>query len=150
MADVYQNSKKCIAIGCDHGGYGYKEEIVAHLKSRGFDVIDNGCFGTASVDYPEYGKKVGEDVVSGKADLGIVVCTSGIGISIAANKVPGVRCGVAYDDTVALKMREHNNANVIAFGQKYMALSDVLRRVDIFLCQGFSSEEKHHRRVKAL
>lgn len=150
MADVYRNSKKTIAIGCDHGGYAYKEAIKEHLLAKGYVVLDNGCADTKSVDYPEYGRKVGEEVANKTADLGVVVCTSGIGISIAANKVAGVRCGLAYDDVVTMKMREHNDANVIAFGQKYMDLDDVLRRVDIFLTQGFSPLEKHRRRVGQL
>lgn len=147
---VYQEAKSVIALGSDHGGFAYKEEIKKHLSERGYEVLDYGCESTKSVDYPLYGRKVGEAVANKEADFGVVVCTSGEGISIAANKVRGVRCGIGYDDVVVGKMREHNNANVIAFGQKYMKLKDVLRRVDIFLTEKFSLEEKHHRRVDEL
>ena len=144
---AFNEGKKTIAIGSDHGGFLYKEAIVKHLKESGYSVLDCGCPSTSSVDYPLYGKEVGRLVADKKAEFGVVVCTSGIGISIAANKVPGIRCGLAYDDVVTGKMREHNDANVIAFGQKYMTLEDVLRRLDIFLTEKFSLEEKHHRRV---
>ncbi len=147
---VYQKVAKPIALGSDHGGYLYKEEIKKHLIDMGYDVLDFGCHSTSSVDYPQFGKAVAEAVVQGKAELGVVVCTSGEGISMAANKVPGARCGIGYDDAVTAKTREHNNANVIAFGQKYMKLEDVLRRVDIFLSVPFSVEAKHHRRVDQL
>ena len=147
---VYRNSKKTIAIGCDHGGYDYKEAIRLHLLDMGFGVLDLGCYSKASVDYPIYGKAVGEKVVAKEADLGVVICTSGEGISMAANKVSGVRCGIGYDDVVVAKCRDHNNANVISFGQKYMKLEDVLRRVDIFLSVPFSTNQKHHHRVDML
>lgn len=147
MKRVYESASFAVAVGCDHGGFEYKTAIVDHLKNRGYHVLDFGCNSKASVDYPQYGRLVGEAVAAGKANLGIVVCTSGEGISIAANKVPGIRCGIGYDDIATGKTREHNNANVIAFGQKYMSLADVLRRIDIFLSEKFSPEEKHHRRV---
>ena len=147
---VYDAASLTVAIGCDHGGFEHKTAIVNHLTERGFKVLDFGCHEKKSVDYPNYGHLVGKAVAEKSADLGIVVCTSGEGISIAANKVPGIRCGIGYDDVATGKTREHNNANVIAFGQKYMPLADVLRRVDIFLCEKFSLEEKHHRRVKQI
>ena len=150
MKHTYELASFTVAVGCDHGGFEYKTAIVDHLEQRGFKVLDFGCSSKASVDYPQYGRLVGEAVAASKADLGIVVCTSGEGISIAANKVPGIRCGIGYDDIATGKTREHNNANVIAFGQKYMTLAEVLRRVDIFLSEKFSSEEKHHRRVKQI
>lgn len=150
IVKAYKDVQTTIAIGSDHGGFAYKEAIKKHLSERGYKVLDCGCDSTDSVDYPIYGKAVGRKVAHGRADLGVVVCTSGEGISIAANKVVGVRCGIGYDDVCSGKLREHNNGNVIAFGQKYMALDDVLRRVDIFLTEKFSSEKKHHRRVDEL
>ncbi|MCR5348768.1 MAG: RpiB/LacA/LacB family sugar-phosphate isomerase [Bacilli bacterium] len=147
ITEEYECADLRVSIGSDHGGFAYKQQIIAHLKENGYLVLDLGCPDTKSVDYPEFGMAVGRDVSYGKAYFGVVVCTSGIGISIAANKVPGIRCGLAYDDVVTSKMREHNNANVIAFGQKYMKLDDVLRRLDIFLCTSFSKEAKHRRRV---
>ena len=147
---VYQDAFCSIAIGCDHGGLDYKNAIAAHLAERGFEVNDYGTFSLDSCDYPDFGHEVGKAVASKDAELGIVVCTSGEGIMISCNKVPGVRAGIGYDDIVTGKMREHNDANVVAFGQKYMKLEDVLRRVDIFLLEKFSSLKKHHRRVEKL
>ena len=147
---TFREGKATIALGSDHGGFLYKESIKKHLLERGYQVHDFGCSSIASVDYPLYGKAVAESITKGEAELGIVVCTSGEGISIAANKVKGARCGIGYDDECVGKMREHNNANIIAFGQKYMKEEDVLRRVDIFLTENFSLEAKHHRRVDQL
>ena len=139
-----------IAIGSDHGGFAYKQALVSFLKEEGYQVMDVDTDSEESCDYPKFALKVAQAVASKNARLGIVICTSGIGVSIVANKVPGIRCALAYDDVVAGKAREHNNANVIAFGQKYMALEDVYRRVDIFLTEKFSRAEKHHRRVKEI
>ena len=144
---VYGLSKISVALGSDHGGYKYKESIKRHLLDRGFAVDDFGTDSEASCDYPIHGKAAAEAVASGKDDLGVLVCTSGEGISIAANKIPGVRCGIGYDDVATGKTREHNDANMVAFGQAYMKEEDVLRRVDIFLSEVFSKLEKHHRRV---
>lgn len=144
---VYREASFSVAIGCDHGAYDLKEKIKEHLLSRGFSVLDEGTHSKASCDYPIYAAAVGRDVARKEAELGIVCCTSGEGISMAANKIKGVRCGVGYDDVVVGKMREHNDANVVAFGAAYMKEEDVLRRVDIFLAETFSILEKHHRRV---
>lgn len=138
-----------VALGADHGGFDAKEAIKTHLQERGYEVIDCGTYSTKSCDYPDFAFKVGEEIKAG-CDFGVVVCTSGEGISIAANRNRHVRCGIGYDDVVVAKMREHNDANVISFGAKYMALRDILRRVDIFMLEKFSVEEKHHRRVKKL
>ena len=127
-----------IAIGSDHGGLEYKEAIKEHLIKQGHEVADVGTNSHDSCHYPVYGIAVGKKVASGECQFGIVVCTSGEGIAIAANKVKGIRCGIAYNDEVARLMREHNDANVIAFGQKFMELSDVLKRVDIFLTTEFA------------
>lgn len=136
-----------IAVGSDHGGFIYKEAIKDHLKKKGFDVVDVGTNNDKeSVNYPEFGIKVGQLVAKKDADFGVVVCTSGEGISIAANKVKGIRAGIGYDDVVSQKLREHNNANVIGFGQAYMNLEDVLRRVDIFLSTPFEGG-RHEKRV---
>ena len=136
-----------VVIGSDHGGYHAKEAIKEHLKKRGYYVDDVGTNSMASCDYPFFALDVAKQVANKEAPLGIVVCTSGQGVMITANKVKGIRCGMGYDDMATAKAREHNNANVIAFGEKYMALEDILRRVDIFLSEKFSTEEKHIRRV---
>ena len=150
IAKIYKKPAKTISLGSDHGGFAYKNAIAEHLKKQGYNVLDFGTNSEASCDYPIFGKAAAKSVASGESDFGIVVCTSGEGISIAANKVAGVRCGIGYDDGVSVKLREHNNANMIAFGQKYMKLEDVLRRVDLFLSTPFSVEAKHHRRVDLL
>lgn len=135
-----------IAVGCDHGGLEYKDAIKKHLIEKGYEVIDVGTNSLESCHYPIFGAEVGRKVASGECQFGVVVCTSGEGISIAANKIKGVRCGIAYNDDVARLMRQHNNANVIGFGQKFMAIEDVLRRVDIFLNTEFEGG-RHQTRV---
>lgn len=105
-----------IAIGCDHGGYELKQKILAHLRDRGLAYKDFGCDSTASVDYPVYGKAVARAVAAGECEKGIVICSTGIGISIAANKVPGIRCALCGDCFSARATRQHNDANVLALG----------------------------------
>lgn len=144
---VYNEAKMNVSLGCDHGAFDLKCAIKNHLQGRGFNVLDEGTDSKASCDYPLFAEKVGKDVADKRADLGIVCCTSGEGVCIVANKVKGVRCGIGYDDDCSAKLREHNDANVISFGAKYMKESDVLKRVDIFLLSKFSPLEKHHRRV---
>ncbi len=135
-----------IAIGSDHGGFKYKEAVKKHLEDQNITVVDVGPGDEFRVDYPSYGIAVGEQIRDKKVDLGVVVCTSGEGITIAANKVQGVRAGIGYDDDVAHLLREHNDANVIGFGQKQMKLEDVLRRVDLFINAKFEGE-RHTKRV---
>ena len=122
-----------IAIGSDHGGLEYKNAIKDHLENKGYKVFDVGTYTKDSCHYPLFGAEVARKVSSKECDYGVVVCTSGEGISMAANKIKGVRCGIAYNEDVARLMRQHNNANVISFGQAFMSLEEVLRRVDIFL-----------------
>ena len=138
-----------IAVGSDHGGLEYKNAIAKHLKELGHDVIDVGTYSLDSCHYPLYGAEVGKKVASKECHFGVVVCTSGEGIAMAANKIKGVRCGIAYNDDVAKLMRQHNDANVISFGQKFMALDDVLRRVDIFLNTEFEGG-RHLTRVEMI
>lgn len=138
-----------ISIGSDHGGFEYKEAIKQHLLDGGYQVIDNGTNSKASCHYPVISFATAEKVASGEAEFGIVVCTSGEGISIAANKVKGILCAIGYDDHVSEFSRRHNNANMIAFGQAQMALEDVLRRVDIFLQTPFEGG-RHADRVQLI
>lgn len=138
-----------IAVGSDHGGLEYKNAIAEHLKELGYEVIDVGTYSLDSCHYPLYGAEVARRISSKECQFGVVVCTSGEGISIAANKIKGVRCGIAYNDEVARLMRQHNDANVISFGQKFMALEDVLRRVDIFLNTEFEGG-RHLTRVEMI
>ena len=139
-----------IAIGSDHGGFALKEQVAEYLKGKGYDVKDLGCYGLDSVDYPSYGHAVGKAVASGECEYGIVICTTGIGISIAANKVPGVRCALCSEPYSARMTREHNNANVLAMGGGLIGTNMAFQIVDTFLNTEFSVEEKHHRRVKLL
>ena len=136
-----------VAIGSDHGGFALKEQIVAHLKERGYEVEDFGTHTTDSCDYPDYGVLAAKAVADGTCDKGIVVCTTGIGISMAANKIKGVRCGLCHDVTTARLTREHNDANVLALGGGFIAPFLGLEMVDVFLTTPFSNEEKHIRRI---
>lgn len=138
-----------IALGCDHGGYELKEQVKKHLETKGYEILDLGCNSNDSVDYPIYGKAVGEAVVSEKANFGIVICGTGIGISIAANKVKGVRAGLCMNTTMARLTREHNNANVLAFGARMIGDVLALEIVDTFLNTEFQGG-RHLRRVSML
>lgn len=124
---------KKIVIGSDHGGFLLKEKIKLFLKNKDYEVLDVGTNSSESCHYPEFGYKAAQAVANKECEFGIVVCTSGEGIAITANKVDGVRCGIGYNDEVSGLMRQHNNANMIAFGAKFMNDEDVLRRVNIFL-----------------
>ena len=139
-----------IAIGCDHGGYEHKQKTLAPLTERGLDYQDFGCDTTASVDYPVYGKAVAHAVAEGRCDRGIVICSTGIGISIAANKVPGIRCALCGDCFSARATRQHNDANVLALGALVTGPGLALQIVDIFLDTPFSGEERHSRRISQL
>lgn len=139
-----------IAVGCDHGGFELKQKILAHLKARGLAYQDFGCGSAASVDYPVYGKAVARAVASGECEKGIVVCSTGIGISIAANKVPGIRCALCGDCFSARATRQHNDANMLALGALVTGSGLALEIVDIFLDTPFSGEERHIRRISQL
>lgn len=138
-----------ISIGSDHAGFKYKEEVKKHLESLGHKVIDEGTYSLDSCNYAEFALKTAEDVSSKRSDLGILVCSSGEGVCMAANKVKGIRCGIGYNDEVSHLVREHNNANMITFGQSFMSLEDVLRRVDIFLNAKFEGG-RHEKRVNTI
>lgn len=135
-----------IAIGSDHAGLHYKEEIKKFLAEKGLEYKDFGCKSGESVDYPDYGRAVGEAVASGEFDRGIVVCGTGIGISIAANKVRGVRAALCGDCFSAKACREHNDANVLALGERVIGLGQALMIVDIWLNTEFEGG-RHERRV---
>lgn len=136
-----------IAIGSDHGGFDLKEAVKKHLEERNLPYVDKGCFDKSSCDYPVFGKAVGEAVASGECDKGIVICTTGIGISITANKVKGVRCALCADSLSARMTREHNNANVLAMGAGIVGMNLAMDIVDTFLDTQFSGAERHARRV---
>ena len=138
-----------IALGCDHGGYELKEKVKSHLEKKGYEVLDLGCHSTESVNYPVYGKAVGEAVAKKEADYGVVICGTGIGISIAANKVKGVRAALCMNTTMARLTREHNDANVLAFGARMVGDVLALEMVDTFLTTAFEGG-RHVARVKML
>lgn len=139
-----------IAIACDHGGYELKVKLIPHLKELGHEIEDFGCDSTDSVDYPSYGKAVGHAVADGRADRGIVICTTGIGISIAANKVKGVRAAVCTNGLMAKMTRLHNDANILALGANIIGYGLAEEITDIFLKTEFSGGERHVRRVNAI
>ncbi|WP_432662588.1 ribose 5-phosphate isomerase B [Wukongibacter baidiensis] len=135
-----------IAIGSDHGGYNLKDAIIKHLEEKGIAYEDFGTDGSESVDYPEFGMKVAEAVKSEEFDRGIVCCGTGIGISISANKVPGIRCAVVTDTFSAEMSRAHNNANVLALGERVIGQGLALKIVDVWLETEFEGG-RHARRV---
>ncbi len=136
-----------IAIGCDHGGYELKQQVVAYLEEKGIAYEDKGCYGKDSVDYPVFGHAVAKAVAEGKCEKGIVICTTGIGISMAANKVPGIRCALCGDSFSAKMTRLHNDANVLAMGAGIVGVNLALEIVETFLNTSFSGDERHQRRV---
>lgn len=135
-----------IAIGCDHGGYGLKLEIIKYLENNGLEYQDFGCDGEA-VDYPIIAKKVGQAIIDGKCEKGILICGTGIGISIAANKMKGIRCALCSDCFSAEATRLHNDTNVIALGGRVVGPELAVKMVDIFLNTPFSEDERHIRRI---
>ena len=136
-----------IAIGSDHGGYDLRVLIMKHLEERGFEYKDFGCPDKSSCDYPEYGRAVAKAVASGECDRGIVICTTGIGISITANKEKGIRCALCGDVLSAELTRLHNNANVLAMGAGIVGPNLAIKITDTFLDTPFSNEERHQRRI---
>ena len=138
-----------IGIGSDHGGFELKENIKKYLAEREIEVLDLGTDSEASVDYPIYGKACGEAVAEGKADRGIVCCGTGIGISIAANKVEGIRCSLCTDVTMARLTRQHNDSNVLALGGRTTGLQTALDIVAAWLDTEFEGG-RHQRRVDML
>ena len=139
-----------IALGSDHGGYGLKQEVIKHLEERGIEYKDYGCYSEESCDYPIYGKKVAEAVAGGECEFGIIICGTGIGISISANKVPGIRAALCHDCFSAQATREHNNANILAMGARVIGPGLALKIVDTFLGTPFSNEERHVRRISMI
>ena len=139
-----------IAIGCDHGGFELKKKIMAHLDARGLEYKDFGTYSDASCDYPIYGKAVAKAVASGECERGIVICGTGIGISITANKVPGIRAALCTDCFMAEATRQHNDANILALGGRVVGEGLALKIVDTFLDTPFSNDERHIRRISKI
>lgn len=138
-----------IAVGSDHAGYVMKVQLSEFLRSRGVDVVDVGTHSEERCDYPEYGAAVGRMVAAGEADLGLAVCGSGVGIGMAANKVPGVRAATVHDVTSARLSREHNDANVICFGERFIGPQTAVESLEAFLDAEFQGG-RHAPRVAKL
>lgn len=140
-----------ISIGSDHGGYQLKTEIKNHLIANGYEVVDFGTNSNDSCDYPDFAYGAAKAVSCGEVDFGVVVCTTGMGVSMVANKVKGVRCALCHNENCAEMTRRHNDANMIAFGQKYVSTEVALKAVDIFLTTEFEKEnDRHVRRVNKI
>lgn len=139
-----------IGIGCDHGAYDLKQTIIAYLKEQGLEYKDFGCMDKNSCDYPIYGKAVAEAVSDGTCEKGIVICTTGIGISITANRIPGIRCALCSDTVSARLTRLHNDANMLAMGAGIIGENLAISIVDTFLHTEFSGEERHQRRINLI
>ena len=149
-AQKRERKKNMIAIGCDHGGVELKDEIVKHLEKKGIECKDVGCYTSESCDYPVYAKKVTDLITSKECKEGILVCGTGIGMSIAANKVKGIRAAVCGDCFSAQATKEHNNANVLCLGARVVGPGLALKIVDTFLETEFSNGERHIRRIDML
>ncbi len=141
-----------IAVGSDHAGYeepapSYKPKIVEHLERHGHEVVDCGTSGPEAVDYPDFAAKVCQSILDGQAACGVLLCGTGIGMGIAANRHKGIRAATCATPDMARFAREHNNANVLCMGRRILALEDCLKLIDIFLATPFSAAERHRRRV---
>ena len=139
-----------IAIACDHGGFAYKQIIMQHLADRGLEYRDFGAYTPDSCDYPDYAKPVANAVASGECEKGILICGTGIGMSLAANKVHGIRAAVCGDAFSARATREHNDANILCMGERVISEAKALEITDIFLDTPFSNDERHKRRISKI
>ncbi len=139
-----------IAIGSDHGGYALKQEVIKHLEKKGIKYQDFGCYNEDSCDYPVYAKLVTKEITEGNCEKGILICGTGIGISIAANKVPGIRAALCTDCFCAEATRQHNDANVLCLGGRVVGAGLALKIVDTFLDTPFSNDERHMRRIRLI
>jgi ribose 5-phosphate isomerase B len=138
-----------IAIAADHGGFEAKQALIEHFETQGIILDDLGTYDTNSVDYPDYADKMAARILHHDADWGILICGTGIGISIAANRHKGIRAALLYDDFSAEMAKRHNNANIIAFGGRTMATDDMIRRIGIFMSAAFEGG-RHQKRLDKL
>ncbi len=139
-----------IALGSDHGGFKLKETVKKHLEERGLECKDFGCYSEDSCDYPLFAKAAAKAVASGECDRGVVICTTGIGISISANKVKGIRCALCTSVDLAKMTRLHNNANMLAMGASAVSEELAMEILDTFLDTKFSGEERHIKRINLI
>lgn len=139
-----------IALGSDHGGFALKQEIIADLEKKGIEYKDYGCYEEKSCDYPVYAKKVANAILAGECEKGILICGTGIGISITANKIKGIRAALCHDVFSAQATREHNDANILAMGARVVGPGHALMIVDTFLNTEFSNDERHINRINQI
>ncbi len=144
-----------IGIGCDHAGYEgppplYKPTIVEYLKDKGIEVVDYGTFSAESVDYPDFAKAVCEGLLKGEVERGILICGTGLGVSMSANRFRGIRATVCTTPLMAELARTHNNSNVLCLGRRILSIQQCLELIDIWLNTPFSCEERHQRRLEKL
>ena len=139
-----------IALGCDHGGYELKQEIIKYLEDNKIEYKDYGCDSMASTDYPIYAKRVAKAILEGECEKGILVCGTGIGISIAANKIKGIRCALCTDCFCAEATRLHNDSNVLALGGRVVGAGLAVKFVDTFLNTPFSGDARHMNRISQI
>lgn len=139
-----------ISVASDHGGFALKEKVKEHLEKRGFDVKDFGCYDQGSCDYPDFGRPAAKAVADGECDLGVLICTTGIGMSMVANKIPGVRAALCSDSLSASLTRQHNNANVLVMGAGIVGPDLAMSILDTFMDTPFSEAERHIRRVNKI
>jgi ribose 5-phosphate isomerase B len=144
-----------IAVGCDHAGYEgpgplYKESIVKRIEELGHEVVDCGTHGAGAVDYPDYAQKVCEAILGGEAECGVLMCGTGVGMGMAANRNKGIRAATCATVDMARLAREHNKANVLCVGRRVLSLARCLELLDVFLVTPFSEGERHKRRVEKM
>ena len=139
-----------ISVASDHGGFALKEKVKEHLEKSGFEVKDFGCYDQGSCDYPDFGRPAAKAVADGECDLGVLICTTGIGMSMVANKIPGVRAALCSDSLSASLTRQHNNANVLVMGAGIVGPDLAMSILDTFMDTPFSEAERHIRRVNKI
>jgi RpiB/LacA/LacB family sugar-phosphate isomerase len=137
-----------VAVAGDHAGFPLKEETVGYLRKSGYEVLDLGTYNTDPVDYPDYAEAVGEAILSGKTERGIIVCGSGVGACVAANKIRGIRAGICHDTYSAHQAVEHDNINVLCLGARVIGSAVAQELVNAFLGAKFTGEERHVRRLE--
>ena len=136
-----------IVVGSDHAGFEYKKKISELISSMGHEVIDVGTDNTSSVDYPDYGEKGAREICCGRAELGVLICGTGIGICMAASKVKGIRGAVCWNEETARLARQHNDANILCMGARFISIEDALKITGVFLETPASKDERHQRRI---
>ena len=135
-----------LAIGCDHGGFELKDKVVRELQKKQIELVDCGCNSLDSVDYPVFAKEVAKKVANGEVDFGILICTTGVGMCVQANKIKGVRAVLALNEDMSKMSREHNNCNILCMGKKYTTVEEAIKYIEIFTSTPFSGG-RHERRV---